>query len=194
MDKIQTFFEFISDYCEKLDMNIILSSKKGIVTMAIFFKSKDEETHIPELIITGTPEQLDANFYDALKPSLNKVIEMTDNIEFFNKQIARVTSEKEKKATGKKTSVTKKKTSTVKSQTVEGMKTAKAEEIPIAPTGQTGNMFKESVEPKGKAPLEKATEKNQVVAEPTKEQAETEPAKQTDAFSSGIQSDINDDF
>jgi len=192
MENIPTFFEFISDYCEKLDMNIIFSSKNGIVTMAIFFKSKDKDTHMPNLVISGTPEQLEDNFYDALKPSLNKVVEMTDNVEFFDKQIKRVADEKQKKATGTKTTTPRKKPVPKTTETTETKTDVKAvEEVKekVAPTGETGDMFKqveEEVKEKPKAPLEKAAEK---VVEPKA----VEPEEKGDAFA-GMNNDIEDDF
>ncbi len=148
MDK--SFFEFISGFCEKLDMNIVFSSKEGIVTIVIFFKPKDD-TYIPELVISGPPETLEEQFYNALLNPMHKVSELTSNIDFFNTQIARTKAEKEKKAIGKKTTVQKTAKSVTEATTV-------STETTTAPIGSTGDMFSKEKVAKPKENVKKPVE------------------------------------
>lgn len=124
----KNFFEFIAGFCEKLDLNIIFSSKNGIVTLAIFFNVKDDKDSIdmPNITLSGTAADLEANFFDALTAPISKTVELVDNIEFFNKQLKRIADEKEKKTTKTKTPA----------KTVKAVdKVVEPEEAPVGQTG-----------------------------------------------------------
>jgi PRTRC genetic system protein E len=161
----KNLFEFIADYCENTDVNVIFSGKKGIITMIISFKPKNENDHIPQIILRGTADELQEGFVDALKEPMIKAKGLVTNLEFFNTQAKRVESEKKAASTPKKKATPKK--TAEKKETVESAKEEPKEEVA---TGQTG-IFDD----KGTVVEEKPVD----VAKPTPKPADTTVPKTT---------------
>lgn len=98
------FFKRLSELIDGYDLQIVLQKTRDTLSVSIFpkikeaEKDKDKLSKIKPLVLSGTPEELDNGFFDAIEQPLAKTNGLFTNIAEFVEQIQEVKDGIEKDA------------------------------------------------------------------------------------------------
>lgn len=98
------FFKQIAEVTKTCNLSIVVMQNSNVLSVSILpmNRLKDADNDIKPMIMKGTPEELDAQFFKALI-SLKKADEAFNNFEIFDKSIKEATKEAESKVKAKTT-------------------------------------------------------------------------------------------
>lgn len=80
------FFQQLFELSETLDISIQVKRKNERLTLSVLPTSAAD---IAPVIITGTPDDLDGGFFDAIKEPIGAAVGLQVQLEEFNKSVAR---------------------------------------------------------------------------------------------------------
>jgi PRTRC genetic system protein E len=79
-------------------LNLTVTHQTGIMTVSVLPKVKvlkdDAKKHLQPVVLTGTPEELDAGFFDTVGQPVQKALGMLSNMKSVEEALARVEAEK----------------------------------------------------------------------------------------------------
>ena len=77
---MNTFFQQLFDLTDGIDVSIKVKRKNGKLTLSVL---PETTAVLTPAIITGTPEELDAGFFDAIKAPIETAIGLKTDLEQF---------------------------------------------------------------------------------------------------------------
>ncbi len=103
------FFTQLLATAGSLGLQITFKSKGDKITVGIFptHSDKDINEKIKPISLTGTAEELDAEFFNHLIPPLSKINGVVSNIETIDADLKKLEEQKKGKVAGKKAAETK---------------------------------------------------------------------------------------
>lgn len=96
-----TFFQHLAPFLEGTDLTINLKSKNGIITASLLPRPSStakgpKEISLSPILLTGTPQDLDSGFIEAMSNPLTMVSRLYIQLDEFQKSIQAAKEEKEK--------------------------------------------------------------------------------------------------
>jgi PRTRC genetic system protein E len=93
------FFKELSEMMTAgTSVNLTVHFQNGIMTVSVLPKVKglkdDAKKHLQPIVLTGTPDELDAGFFDTVGQPVQKASGMLSNMKSFEDALARVEAEK----------------------------------------------------------------------------------------------------
>lgn len=120
-------FQNLEQFLDKSDLTMVISKNGDLISISVLPKlksDKDEENLLRPITITGTAQQIDEGFIQALQQPMEKLNVLTVNAKVFEESVEEVVEEKEK-AEKKKTEKSK------TSKTVDKKAEPKKQEVKV---------------------------------------------------------------
>jgi PRTRC genetic system protein E len=96
--KIKMFKE-LDNHLNSCDIRLSLKKKNGEITVSVEYYNEQSQLHFPPVSITGTPDELDAQFISIIEIPVAKAAGIFHNAMHVTDQIDKITKEAEKKGT-----------------------------------------------------------------------------------------------
>ena len=102
------FFKELSNaMTDGTGVSLTVHRLNGSMTVSVFPKLKglkdDAQKHLQPIVLTGTPEELDAGFFDTVSQPVQKASGMLSNMKSFEASLARVEAERKEAQEQKRT-------------------------------------------------------------------------------------------
>ncbi len=98
-------FKELDNHLNSCDIRLSMKKKNGEITVSVEYYNEQSQLHFPPVSITGTPDELDAQFISIIEIPVAKAAGIFHNAMHVTDQIDKITKDAEKKGaktTGKK--------------------------------------------------------------------------------------------
>lgn len=96
------FFKNLFDATGEIDISIVASKKKNSESMTILVTAKKGDVKLPSLSVSGTPEEIEQQFFSVIIPALGETKSVAINIDNYRSQLKKIEEEEKSKVTSKK--------------------------------------------------------------------------------------------